>query len=272
LRRESAVEGIVDIHTHILPGMDDGAQSLEDALAMARVAQESGTSLLVATPHMDFASANTGGASEVVRSRARALTAALESSGIPVRVLPGMETAMDLHLPRLLACGEVLTIGDSGRYVLVELPFQQIPEYAEKVVFELASAGYTPVIAHPERCADVLKDPNRMYRLVRAGAIGQVNAGSLTGAFGRSIGKVAKILLGHGLAHVVASDGHSPTGARPCRLDQAFAVVSRLLGREGATRAAKDVPQAMVLGESVRLETPERYSARRWFVFGVVRG
>lgn len=264
---ESAVQGAVDIHTHILPGVDDGAKSREDAFAMARAAQGHGTAIVVATPHMDFAGKDLAGASGVIRSGAHALAAALASSGMSIRVLPGMEIAMDLHLPSLLECGEALTIGDAGKYVLVELPFQQIPECAEKVVFDLSSAGYVPVIAHPERCAGVARDPNRMYPLVRAGALGQVNAGSLTGAFGRSIRNVAEILLRHRLAHVIASDGHSPAD-RPCRLDEAFAVASRILGREGALRAVRDIPHAIVHGEGVRSEDPERYIPRRWLLFG----
>lgn len=247
--------------------MDDGAQSREDALAMARVAKEHGTEIVVATPHVDFAGKNRTRAAEIIRSGARALAAALASSGLSIRVLPGMEIAMDPYLLNLLRDGEALTIGDAGKYVLVELPFQHVPEYGEKVVFDLSSAGYVPVIAHPERCTEIAKDPNRMYRLVRAGAIGQLNAGSLSGAFGRSTRRVAEILLRHGLAHVIASDGHSPV-TRPCRLDQAFAIASRTLGLKAALRAVRDIPCAMVRAEAVRLEDPERYTPRRWFLFG----
>jgi len=98
---------------------------------------------------------------------------------------------------------------------------------------------------------------------------GQLNAGSLTGAFGRSTRRVAEILLRHGLAHVVASDGHPPV-TRPCRLDQAFAIASRTLGLKAALRAVRDIPCAMVRAEAVRLEAPERYTPRPWFLFGRV--
>lgn len=267
MKLEGTLEGAVDVHAHILPGMDDGAQTREDAVAMARAAEKHGTVIVVATPHVDLASRNRSQVAEIIRGSARTLTAELVSSGLSIRVLPGMEIAIDPHLLSLLSNGEALTIGDNGKYVLVELPFQHVPGYAEKVVFDLSSAGYVPVIAHPERCNEIAKDPNRMYRLVRAGAIGQLNAGSLTGVFGKPTRRVADILLRHGLAHVIASDGHSPT-ARPCRLDQAFAIASRTLGRKAALRAVRDIPYAMVRGDGVRLEDPERYTPRRWFLFG----
>lgn len=251
--------------------MDDGAQSIEDARAMARTAEESGTQVIVATPHVDFAGMKQARAAEIVRGSAHALEAALASSGLPIRLLPGMEIAIDPHLLDLLKNGEALTIGDTGKFVLVELPFQQVPAYTESVVFSLSSAGYIPVIAHPERCVEVEREPNLMCQLVRAGAIGQVNAGSLVGTFGRSTRRVAEILLRHRLAHVVASDGHSPT-ARPCRLDQAFHAASRIMGRDAALRAVRDIPGAIARGETIRLEDPERYVSRRWFVFGRMGG
>ncbi|MGE5593407.1 MAG: tyrosine-protein phosphatase [Betaproteobacteria bacterium] len=267
LSRESTVPGAIDIHTHILPGVDDGAKSRDEALAMAKAAQERGTVLVVATPHADFAGRRWQGVASTIRSSVAALNAVFESSGLSVRVLPGMEIAVHPRVLELLNRGEALTIGDAGKYVLVELPFQQIPTYAEKAVFDLSSAGYVPVIAHPERCVEVATDPNRMYQLVRAGAMGQVNAGSLAGAFGKSVRQVAETLLRHGLAHVIASDGHSPED-RPCRLDLAFAAASRLVGREAALRAVRDVPHAIVHAETVQIEDPEEYVRRKWFLFG----
>jgi len=267
LSRDSAVPGAVDIHVHILPGVDDGARNLNEAIVMAKAAQERGSVLMVATPHADFAGRRWQGVASTIRSSVAALNAVFESSGLSVKVLPGMEIAMHPRVLELLRHGDALTIGDAGKYVLVELPFQQIPTYAEKAVFDLSSAGYVPVIAHPERCSEVATDPNRMYRLVRAGAMGQVNAGSLTGAFGRSVRQAAETLLRHGLAHVIASDGHSPED-RPCRLDLAFAAASRLVGREAALRAVRDIPRAVVRAETVQLESPEKFVRRKWFLFG----
>ncbi|MGE5572168.1 MAG: tyrosine-protein phosphatase [Bacteroidota bacterium] len=266
MKLEGGLKGAVDVHTHILPGMDDGAQSIEDARAMARTAEESGTQVIVATPHVDFAGAKQARAAEIVRSSADALQSALASWGLSIRILPGMEIAIDPHLLDLLRNGEALTIGDTGKFILVELPFQQVPAYTESVVFSLSSAGYIPVIAHPERCVEIEREPNLMYQLVRAGAIGQVNAGSLTGAFGRSTRRVAEALLRYRLAHVIASDGHSPT-SRPCRLDQAFHTALQVMGRDAALRAVRDIPGAIVRGETVRLEDPERHVSRRWFMF-----
>lgn len=266
-------EGAVDIHTHILPGMDDGAEDLGESVAMGRLAAEHGTAIMVATPHMDFAGAKRGACAEgarkadLVRRNTGILATALAASGLPVEVLPGMEIAIDPDLLSIIEAGEAVTIADSGKYVLVELPFGQLPGYTEKVMFDLSSAGYVPVIAHPERNAEIANDPNRMFSLVRAGAIGQLDAGSLAGELGRATRRAAEALLRHGLAHVIASDGHSPS-FRPCRLDRAFAAAARLVGDSSALCALRDLPRAIVRGEAVRLEDPEKYAPRRWFLFG----
>lgn len=267
-----ALEDAVDIHAHILPRMDDGAQSYDEALDMVEAACKHGTSVIVATPHVDLGqrdgNGKRGGAAAAIRRNTGKLASRVESSGLSVRILPGMELALDPDLLRFVQDGEAVTIGDSGKYVLVELPFQGVPAYAERVVFDLSSHGYVPVIAHPERNAEIAQNPNCLCSLVKAGAIGQVNAGSLMGELGRDTQRASEILLCHGLAHVVASDGHSPA-SRPCRLDTAFEVASRLVGEEAALRAVREVPHAIVCGRDAVLEEPEEYAPKRRFFFGI---
>lgn len=267
------VEDAVDIHVHILPGMDDGAQNYDEALAMAEIAEKHGTSVLAATPHVDFSRCNgsgkrSGGRADTIRRNVARLADIVASSGLRIRILPGMEVVTDPDLVRFVQDGEAVTIGDSGKYVLVELPFQHVPVYTDRVIFDLSSYGYVPVIAHPERNAEIARDPNRLYPLVRAGAIGQINAGSLVGELGRNTQRAAEILLAQGLAQVIASDGHSPT-SRSCRLDKAFAAASRVVGEGAALRAVRDVPRAIAFGEHVVLEEPEKYAPKRRFFFGI---
>ncbi len=217
-----SVEGFVDIHVHILPGLDDGAKPEGGAIAMATVAAKRGTSKIV---------------------------------------------AMTPDLVGYLTRGEVMPVSDRGKYVLVELPFQTIPSYAEEEVFNMAASGYIPIIAHPERNASVIRNPNVLIPFLKAGALAHVNAGSLMGREGHRPQETAEILLRHGLAHIIASDGHSATSRQP-GLDRAFEIASRLLAEDEALKTVRDIPLAIVHGEDAHVNEPEVYKARRkWWRF-----
>ncbi len=268
-----SIEGLVDIHVHILPGLDDGAKTRDDAIAMATVAAERGTSRIVATPHVDPLHLRRGGIQvETIKRTVDSLQEAITSCGLSIQVMPGMEIAIAPDLVGHINRGEVITVADGGKYVLVELPFQMIPSYAEQEIFNMAANGYIPIIAHPERNASVIHNPNVLIPFLKAGALAHVNADSLTGREGPRPQKTAEILLSHGLAHIIASDGHSSTSRRP-RLDRAFEIAARLVGEDRALKTVKDTPLAVVLGEDVSVCEPEAYKARRkWWRFWKGRG
>ncbi len=263
-----STEGFVDIHVHILPGLDDGAKAKGDAIEMAAIAAKCGTSGIVATPHVDPLRLPPGRTQQItIKKSVDSLQAAVDSCSLPIRVMPGMEIAITPGLAEYLARGEVMTVSDRGKHVLVELPFQTIPAYAKEEIFNLAANGYIPIIAHPERCAPVIRDPNALVPFLRAGALAHVNARSLTGENGHGPQKTAEILLSHGLAHIIASDGHGGTSRQP-RLDQAFQIASRLVGEDEALRMVRDIPLAITLGEDVHVNEPEEYRApHKWWHF-----
>lgn len=262
------IEGFVDIHVHILPGLDDGAKTEDDAIAMAGVASACGTAKIVATPHVDPLRLPSGCTQvRTIKKSVDSLQDLIISRGLSIQVMPGMEIAMTPDLVGYLIRGEVMTVSDGGKYVLVELPFQTIPSYAEEEIFNLAANGYTPIIAHPERCQPVIRNPNALMPFLRAGALAHVNAQSLTGKIGHGPQKTAEILLSHGLAHIIASDGHSGTSRQP-RLDPAFEIARRLLGEDEALKTVRDIPFAIVHGKDVHVNEPEVYKARRkWWSF-----
>ena len=198
---------MIDLHSHILPGLDDGPATLEESLEIARRAAADGVRVIAATPHVrdDYPT------EVMTMERAVAeLRAAVQQQGIPIEVRPGGEIAID-WLDRL-AEDDVIRfgLGGSPRYLLVEFPYTGWPLSLHEWIFRLVTKGVTPVIAHPERNSEVQDDPSELRPLVDAGALVQLTAASVDGRTGRSAQAASVSLLRLGLAHLVASDAHTP--------------------------------------------------------------
>lgn len=202
---------MIDIHAHILPGLDDGPETPEDSLEMAWAFVKAGYTTVVATPHVipgvyDHTRA-------AILHSVRRFQERLQAAGIPLRVLPGAEYHLSDRLLPLLRAGDLLTLNDTGKYLLVELPFYQIPEYVSRFLFELLLAGVTPIIAHPERNDFLARDPAALAEMRARGILAQVTAGALTGLFGSAAKRVAAAFVREGTAQFIATDAHGP-GAR----------------------------------------------------------
>jgi protein-tyrosine phosphatase len=242
---------VIDLHCHILPGVDDGPRTLDESLEIARSAAEDGVELVAATPHVrgDYpTSADTMDA--LLRSTKEAVVAA----GIPLVLRGGAEIAIDF-LPGL-GMAEVRRFGLAGnpRYVLLEFPYGGWPLGLDRAVRSLRAAELTPVLAHPERNPDVQGAPGRLGPLVADGALVQLTAGSLTGAGGSQPRKAARALLDLGLAHLIAGDAHAASVRKARMREAAAAVGDDALGRW----LTFDVPRAIVLDEPL----PERPAKR----------
>lgn len=198
---------LIDLHSHILPGLDDGARSIEEARELARSAAREGTTVIAATPHVRADYPTT--AEEMERGVA-ALRADFEEQEIPIRVSHGGEVDAGLlwQLPRdaLLR----FTLAQTGRYLLLEVPYRASPLSLVGAVARLRELGITAVLAHPERNPVVQDRPETLERLLEAGALVQVTAASLSGEFGRASQLAADKLLARARVHVVASDAHAP--------------------------------------------------------------
>jgi protein-tyrosine phosphatase len=211
---------MIDLHTHILPGLDDGPATLEGSVAFARAAYESGTETVVATPHIR---ADHPFPRELIDVRLRELRSALATEGIPLQVLAGGEVAtvelleLDDEALRSVCLGESL-------YVLVESPYTLVGELLEQILFEAQLRGLRPLLAHPERSPCFLQDVERLARLVERGVLCSVTAGSMEGVFGRTVKAFTTGLFERGLVHDVASDSHG-TGRRSPGLSRAFEVL-----------------------------------------------
>lgn len=198
---------MIDIHAHLLPGLDDGAPDLDTALEMARLAVNDGIQGTVATPHV--ATGIYENSKECILQAVAVLRRELQARKIPLAIYPGAEYLLESDLPRRLQAGELLTINDNGRYLLVELPFDSVPVYMEQTIFEMMVQGVVPVLAHPERYRDMQKNPRLLQRLVEKGVLIQVTVGSLDGLFGNSAREAAWRFLRSGWVHFLASDAHS---------------------------------------------------------------
>jgi protein-tyrosine phosphatase len=252
---------VIDLHTHILPALDDGARTLDESLTMVRIAIADGITCLVATPH------DPGGVSDYpnqVRARVSDLEVALHEEGIELQLVMGSELYAVPDLVDRLRTGRALTLG-SSRYFLLEFPLTDLPIFATQLVFAARVAGLVPIVAHPARTAAIQSDPDRLYELVERGVLGQITSGSLTGVFGPRVQVTARALVEHNLVHLIASDAHG-TRHRAPRLSEAVAVARDIVGEELAQAMVTTRPQAILSDQSLTLDPPRHCRPRRrWF-------
>ena len=253
---------MIDLHSHILPGIDDGATSLEVSLDMARMAVADGVHTMACTPHI-YPGLYLNDAQGISRARQQ-LQAALDVYRIALTLVDGADVHLVPGLLEGLRAGRVPTLHGS-RYVLLEPSHHVRPPRFEESVFELVAAGYTPVITHPERLTWIEDHHEVFPRLVRQGAWLQVTAGALTGLFGKRAKYWGERLLGEGQVHLLASDAHS-SGRRAPGLSQARALAERLVGAEEARRLVLDRPQAILddLAPSQVPALPETAPPKGW--------
>jgi protein-tyrosine phosphatase len=225
---------MIDLHAHVLPGIDDGPTSLEQAVAMVRAAHRDGTRILVATPHQRHASWPNGDRALLERLLGELRAAVGERAP---RLELGAEISVDSDLLRevdRLPAGPLVSLAGS-RYLLLELPWRPAAEQSRAIVHELLVAGWWPIIAHAERYPWLSDDPAQLIELHDLGAQLQITAMSLTGGFGRKAQACAEFMLDHGLADLGASDAHDPHERPPIMSEGRRVVASRW----GETRAAR---------------------------------
>lgn len=242
---------MIDLHSHILPGLDDGPSTMEGSLELARAAVASGTRTILATPHID---GHFGIGPERIAEGLAELTGALEQAAIPLEVRSGGEIAIWRLIDLDDAVLRALALG-GGPHVLVESPFSPVVGDFEPMVLDLQQRGHRVLLAHPERCPAFQRDPGRLERLVQAGALAQVTAGSMAGAFGSTVRRFTVVLLREELVHVVASDAHDDR-QRPPGLTIGFPALERELPGIGAHQRwlTELAPAAILDGEPL----PER--------------
>lgn len=236
---------MIDIHAHILPGLDDGPSTLDESLEMARIAAKDGIRVIIATPHC-LNGVYFNWRSDIL-SACEAFAGTLKKHNISLTVLPGSEVHLSLEIMDELKTGRLMTLNDTGRYLSLELPGPFIQQSVITFINRLKDKEITPIITHPERNLAIQRNVEVLHDFVTAGALAQVTAGSLTGGFGRQALKCCQSIIELNMAHFMASDAHSP-GARPPRLSAAFKKLSSLAGRTRAERLMFEAPEAVLEG------------------------
>jgi len=243
---------LIDTHSHVLPGIDDGSKSIEESIELCRIAASDGISTTVCTPHINFRYENGRGSIEQAFD---ALREAVEREGIPLELVKGAEVHMSPDILARVRERDLVTYNDNGRYLLLEFPFQRILTGEEEMVYRLRLASVVPVIAHPERIEYFMDNPDRLLQLVRQGALGQVTGGSILGLFGERPQRAAMTMIERDLVHVIASDAHDTKYRKPVLADAARAVEERF-GAAKAKAMVLDTPRALVRGDDVDVPEP----------------
>jgi protein-tyrosine phosphatase len=250
---------VIDLHTHVLPGIDDGPPSVEGSLDLARAAAAAGTTTLVATPHITWDLPNTGA---TVAEGVAALQPVFDEAGIPIRIRTGGELAVSKAVELSDDELRALRLG-GGDWILAECPLSSWATGFEKLLHALQSRGHRVVLAHPERSPLLQRDIDLVRQLVDAGMLSSITAGSMSGRFGNTVRRFTLDLLEQDLVHNVASDTHDALRRPPGGLDDAFASAERELPGISERREwmTVDVPRAVLDGGPVPeppTETPRR--------------
>ncbi|MEP9406896.1 CpsB/CapC family capsule biosynthesis tyrosine phosphatase [Peribacillus frigoritolerans] len=220
---------MIDIHCHILPGVDDGAADMKESFNMARKAVEAGITHLFATPHhLNEKYVNVK--NDIIECAVR-LNESLKQSNIPLTIHLGQEVRIHRDIFTSLEKAEILTLDDNGTYLLLELPSGKVPTYTQEVIYELLLKGVTPIIVHPERNKELIANHKLLFELVQEGALTQLTSGSIIGNFGKSIQSFSKKIIEHNLAHFIATDAHN-IGSRGFTLQQAYESITKAYGIE----------------------------------------
>lgn len=253
---------MIDIHCHILPGVDDGAQSMADALAMAEQAVRSGVTQLCATPHSNQKGRYENFDSMKFLNLFYSLKNLLRLERIPLTLVRGMEIFADSEVLWKISSGQVIPLNES-RYYLIEFGFEEADWFFQDTLAGVLKLGKVPVIAHPERYTCVQEDPNLLYNWRKLGALAQLNKGSVSGKFGPRAQQCAEVLLRHGLVNCVASDAHRPY-ARTTDMSEIEDYLTRNFPADYCNLLLEDNPGRILSDRRVSGPEPLPVEPQRW--------
>jgi protein-tyrosine phosphatase len=251
---------MIDIHSHILPGIDDGAQSLEDAISMAETAVKEGITHLYATPHHRNGRYENEKVS--ILEHVALLNAELSQRKIPLHILPGQEIRLYKELIEDLDRDILIPLHHLSKYLLIEFPSSNVPAYAAETLYELTLRNYTPIIVHPERNSEILENPDLLYDLIIEGALTQITANSVIGNFGKKIMNFSHDLVKANMAHFIASDAHNTT-SRGFHLTQAYETIQKQYGIDTRYYMQENA-ELVKKGESVLIEKPSHIKRKKF--------
>jgi protein-tyrosine phosphatase len=239
---------MIDIHSHILPGVDDGARTLDEALDMLRMAVDSGVTVQVLTPHIHFGRFENQKAD--LQQRFAVFQEQVDNANIKIGLQLGSEVRISSEIMQLVARDAIPTLGvyNGKKTFLLEFPRIEVPVGYENLVKWLINKNYLPIIVHPERNQTFVRRPQKLQVLTDMGCPLQITASSLTGQFGDEAKQNAEQLLQQGAVSAIASDCHNLKGRKP-NLNQGLAAAKLLVAEEQANRTVFDIPALMTAND-----------------------
>lgn len=250
---------MVDIHCHILSGIDDGAKDLNESIALAKAAVQEGITTIIATPH--HKNGRYENTKQSILQKVMELNEVLVKEQIPLTILPGQEPRIYGEILQDYENGEILTL-NNNQYLFIELPSGHVPRYTEKLLFDIQLQGITPVIVHPERNQELMERPDLLYRLVEKGALTQITAASVAGLFGKKIMKFTLQLIDANLTHFVSSDAHN-VEKRSFKMVEAFDVIEKKYGVE-SVYLFKENAELLAAGKNIYKEPPNKIKTKKF--------
>ncbi len=250
---------MVDIHTHIMPHVDDGSDNIEETIKILKKAKLAGYDTIVATPHYIEGSYDAGmpRKTELIdRIRKEA-----KNNNIDIKIYLGNEIFISENVLKNIKDGNIATMNNTS-YILVELPLNDEIVNFQSYLFEVISSGYTPILAHPERYAFVKKNPNALIPYINQGVLIQINSGSLMEHYGKTAKKTAEILLKHNMVHIVATDTHHAKNVTYDEIDSVKKQISKLVGFEHTDVLMSKNPRKIVHGEYIDVDDPIYYKKK----------
>lgn len=252
---------MIDLHCHILPGIDDGAKNMEESLAMAQSAVADGITHVLATPHHKVHGWENE--KEAIQQLVTQVQAAVDVADIPLTIFPGQEVRIYGEIIEDMEAEKIQFIDEAEQYVLIEFPSTEIPAFTEQLFYRLQHLGVVPIIVHPERNRAIQKDPNRLKELIDKGALAQLTAGSYLGGFGKEIEKLSRDLIEANMVHFIATDAHNVTN-RPFNLKEAYEKLEKEYGRERLDQY-QQMTRDLVNGEPVFPPKAQAIPKKRFF-------
>ncbi|MDE5053936.1 tyrosine protein phosphatase [Niallia taxi] len=251
---------MIDIHCHILPGIDDGPKTIEESILMAKEAVNQGINTIIATPH--HRNNSYVNEKESILRIVREFNEILQNEQIPLEILPGQETRIFGEILEDYKKEEILTLNNSN-YLFIEFPTSTVPRYAERLLYDIQLEGLIPIIVHPERNKEILENPIILYNLVKNGTLTQVTAASIAGFFGKSIKKFSLQLIEHNLTHFVASDAHN-THNRSFKLNEAYDTIEQEFGIDSVDLFMENT-EMLLAEKSIFKEVPQQIKKKKLF-------
>ncbi len=258
---------MIDIHSHILPDVDDGSKDMEMSLSMARLYVENGFERVVTTSHY-FGEGKGAQLEDLLKAKSE-LEDMLDREGIDLKIDLGNELYLSPDILENLKSGRALSLAGS-RYILIEMPANEVPDYTEDILYELQIKGYIPIIAHPERNSEIVRKPNILYTLVEKGSMAQLNLHSMTGMYGRDVMNTANTLLKNNLIHFVGTDSHSNKRRSPV-VRNSLKLLETKLGKDRYFRIVYQNPELLIQNKVINKLNPEPV-VKRGLINGLMNG